>query len=135
MVMDPMVKIEALRAGIESVVLVEIAKAIGRSTLELIELLQLSRHSPVGAIRRGERLTTEQGERVLAFLRLVEAVGDMVTVAGDDKAFDVPRWIADWLATPCPALGGRRPASLTDTLEGFRVLNQLLSQMQSGAYA
>lgn len=134
-VMDPMVRIEALRAGIESVVLVEIAKAIGRSTPELIELLQLARHSPVGAIRRGKRLTTEQSERVLALLRLIEVVGDIVTVASEDNAFDVLRWIGDWLATPCPALGGQRPASLTDTLEGFRVLNQLLSQMQSGAYA
>lgn len=133
--LDPMDRINVLRAGIESVVLVEIAKAIGRSTPELIGLLQLAHHSPVGAVRKGGRLTTEQSERVLAFLRLVAVVDDMVTVASQDKAFDAPRWIGDWLADPCPALGGQRPATLTDTLEGFRVLDQLLSQMLSGAYA
>lgn len=133
--MDPMDRIEALRAGIESVVLIEIAKAMGHSVSELIELLQLARHSPVGAVRKGKRLTTEQSERVLAILRLIEIVEDMVMVASQDKAFDTPLWIGDWLTTPCPALGGRRPATLTDTLEGFRVLERLLSQMQSGAYA
>ncbi|WP_407279182.1 MbcA/ParS/Xre antitoxin family protein [Aromatoleum evansii] len=128
-------RIEALRAGIESLVLIEVAKAMGHSVSELIELLQLGRHSPVGAVMKGNRLTTEQSERILAFLRLVEAVDDMVRATGQDKAFDAPRWIGDWLASPCPALGGRHPAALTDTLEGFRVLERLLSQMQSGAYA
>lgn len=128
-------RIEALRAGIESTVLIEIAKAIGCPLPELIELLQLGRHSPVSAVRKGDRLTTEQSERVLAFLRLIEVVEEMVMVASQGEAFDASRWIGDWLASPCPALGGRRPATLTDTLEGFRVLDQLLSQMLSGAYA
>lgn len=133
--MDPMDRIELLRAGIESVVLIEIARAIGRSAPELIELLQLARRSPVVAVQQGARLTTEQSERVLAFLRLIEIVEDMVMVASSEKAFNAPRWIGDWLATPCPALGGRRPATLTDTIEGFRVLGQMLSQILSGAYA
>lgn len=129
-------RIEALGAGIESLVLIKIAKAIGRSVPELIGLLQLTRHSLIGAVvRKGNRLTTEQSERVLAFLRLIEVAEGMVTVSGQDKAFDAPRWIGDWVAIPCPALGGRPPTVLTDTLEGFRVLEQLLSQMLSGAYA
>lgn len=133
--LDPMDRINCLRAGIESVALVEIAKAVGRSTLELIELLQLARYSHVGTVGRRARLTTEQSERVLAFLRLIEVLDHMVTAASDDKPFDAPRWLGDWIATPCPALGGQCPAAFTDTLEGYRVLDQLLSQMASGAYA
>ncbi|NMG28077.1 MbcA/ParS/Xre antitoxin family protein [Aromatoleum evansii] len=133
--LDPMDRINVLRAGIESVALVAIAHAIGRSCPELIDLLQLARPSPVSTPRKGVRLTTAQSERVLAFLRLIERVDHMVTIGSDDSAFDAARWLGDWLARPCPALGGQRPAALTDTLEGYRVLDQLLSQMLSGAYA
>lgn len=133
--LDPMDRINVLRAGIESVALVEIATAVGRSMPELIELLQLAAHSPVAAPLKGKRLTTEQSERVLAFLRLIEIADDMVRTTSQHTPFDAPHWIGDWLASPCPALGGRRPAGFTDTLEGFRVLEQLLAQMLSGAYA
>lgn len=109
-------------------------RSVGRLP-ELIELLQIARHSPDGAVQKGGRLTTEQSERVLAFLRLIERVDHMVTVARQDKAFDAPRWLGEWFASPCPTLGARRPATLTDTLERFRVLEQLLSQMLSSAYA
>lgn len=134
--LDPMERIKVLRAGIESVALVEIATAVGRSMPELIDLLQLAAHSAVAAPRKGSRLSTEQSERVLAFLRLIEAADDMVRITTPGSMpFDAPRWVGEWLASPCPALGGRRPAGFTDTLEGFRVLEQLLAQMLSGAYA
>lgn len=133
--LDPMDRIQVLRAGIESVVLVAIAHATGRSPPELFDLLQLMHPSPGTTFRKGARLTTEQSERVLAFLRLIERVEEMVTNGGDDRTFDAARWLGDWLTTPCPALGGQRPAVLTDTLEGYRVLDQLLAQMLSGAYA
>lgn len=133
--LDPMDRINVLRAGIESIALVEIATAVGRSMPELIELLQLAAHSPVAAPLKGKRLTTEQSERILAFLRLIEIADEMVRTTRQHTPFDAPHWVGDWLASPCPALGGRRPAGFTDTLEGFRVLEQLLAQMQSGAYA
>lgn len=133
--LDPMDRINVLRRGIECRSLVEIANAIGRSTSALIDLLQLARHSSLAPQRKGARLTTEQSERLLAFLRLIEVVDDMVKLAGDNRSFDAPRWLGDWFAMPCPALGGQRPADLTDTLEGYRLLEQLLAQMLAGAYA
>ncbi|MCK9988151.1 MAG: hypothetical protein AzoDbin1_04623 [Azoarcus sp.] len=111
--LDPMDRIKVLRAGIESVALVEIATAVGRSMPELIDLLQLAGYSAVAAPRKGSRLSTEQSERVLAFLRLIEAADDMVRTTSQHTPFDAARWVGDWLASPCPALGDALPASPT----------------------
>lgn len=133
--LDPMQRIERLREGLETGTLVEISKAIGRPVAELLELLQLSPGSPVTVRNKNARLTTQESERVLAFLRIIQSVEDMVANGGDNLSFDAPRWTANWFARPCPALGGRRPADLADTLEGYRVLNQLIAQLSSGAYS
>ena len=36
---------------------------------------------------------------------------------------------------PSPALGGDKPADYMDTIEGQRIVSNLLAMMQSGAYA
>ena len=132
--LDPMQRIERLREGLEIGTLVEIAKATDCPVAELLELLQLSPASPV-TVRNKNGLTTQESERVLAFLRIIQSVEDMVANGGDSLSFDAPRWTVNWFARPCPALGGRRPADLADTLEGYRVLNQLIAQLSSGAYS
>ena len=44
-------------------------------------------------------------------------------------------WLSGWLRTPVPALGGTRPIDLIDTMEGQALVSQVLTRMQSGAYA
>ncbi|MYM95718.1 MbcA/ParS/Xre antitoxin family protein [Duganella vulcania] len=55
--------------------------------------------------------------------------------SGDPTGFDAEHWLAGWLAKPLPALGGATPASYLDTFEGQKLVAELLSMMQSGAYA
>lgn len=84
------------------------------------------------------RLAPEAAERTLGFARLVGQVEQIVCESGDPDAapdFDAAGWVADFLARPHPALGGRRPGDLMDTADGRGVVGDLVAQMQSGAYA
>jgi uncharacterized protein (DUF2384 family) len=59
----------------------------------------------------------------------------MVEESGDPTGFDAGHWVADWLGNPLPALGGATPASYMDTFEGQKIVAELLSMSQRGAYA
>ena len=73
--------------------------------------------------------------RVIGLARLVGQVETMVRESGDPAGFDAARWVSAWLKQPNPALGGRRPIELMDTVTGQEVVSGLLTRMQSGAYA
>jgi putative toxin-antitoxin system antitoxin component (TIGR02293 family) len=94
---------------------------------------------PVATVNKkaklGERLTTDESERVLGFARLVGQLEAMVAESGEAEAFDAHGWMARWLMEPLPALGHRRPADFLDTMEGQALIATALAQMQSGAYA
>jgi uncharacterized protein (DUF2384 family) len=59
----------------------------------------------------------------------------MVEQSGNPAGFDAARWLSNWLSKPLPALGSETPASYMDTFEGQRLVADLLSMGQSGAYA
>lgn len=65
-------------------------------------------------------------------LRTVEAI---VAESGEPAGFNAVVWLDDWLHHPLLALGGRLPVEYLDSDEGYRLLVQLLRQMQSGTYA
>lgn len=67
--------------------------------------------------------------------RLIDQVEAMVAESGALEGFDSAKWLASWLQTPNPALGGRLPSEYMHRPEGQQMLSQLLAQMQSGAYA
>jgi len=112
--------------------------SLGRSaTLKALDL-------PVATFNRkvkaGERLSQAESERVIGFARLVGQVEAMMEDAGVEDAggaadFDAQEWLAQWLTTPVPALGGARPIDLMGTMEGQGLVSQTLAQMSSGAYA
>ena len=96
-------------------------------------------HIPVATMNRKARtnafLSAAEGERVLGVGRLLGQVQTMVRDSGNAEGFDSPAWLSAWMSTPVPALGGARPLDLMDTMTGQAMVSQLLSQMQSGAYA
>ena len=77
----------------------------------------------------------DDSERALGIARLVGLVEGMVKESGDPTGFDAAQWVAQWLEEPMAALGGKRPADLMDTAEGQAIVSNLISRMQSGAYA
>jgi len=94
---------------------------------------------PVATVNRKAKtnafLSSAEGERVLGVGRLLGQVQTMVRDSGNAEGFDASAWLSAWMITPVPALGGTRPLDLMDTMTGQAMVSQLLSQMQSGAYA
>lgn len=72
--------------------------------------------------------------RAVAVKQLEREAQRMAEEAGDPEGFDVSAWLADWLAQPVPALGGRRPGDMHDSEDGRAQVMQVLRQIQSGAY-
>ena len=96
-------------------------------------------HIPVATVNRKAKtnapLSPAEGERVLGLGRLLGQVQTMVRESGDAERFDASAWLSVWMSAPVPALGGARPLDLMDTMTGQSLVSQVLSQMQSGAYA
>jgi putative toxin-antitoxin system antitoxin component (TIGR02293 family) len=94
---------------------------------------------PVATVNRKAKtnapLSLAEGERVLGFGRLVGQIQTMVRESGNPDGFDASAWLSDWMSAPVPALNGARPLDLIDTMTGQALVSQVLSQMQSGAYA
>jgi len=85
-------------------------------------------------IRASKRLSQDETERVLGIARLVGQAQNMVEQSGAAADFDAGRWVGDWLQQPLPALEGKSPGELMDTVDGRALVSDLLSQQQSGAY-
>ena len=73
-------------------------------------------------------------ELILGVDDLIDQVAAMVARWGDPKDFDAARWMGHWLNQPLPALDGRRPADYLDTMEGQRLVSNLITTAVSGAY-
>lgn len=80
-------------------------------------------------------MSSDESERVPGVETLIGMVQIMVEQSGDPEGLDAPRWVSAWLAQPLPALAGATPASYMDTFEGQRLVAEILSMSQSGAYA
>jgi uncharacterized protein (DUF2384 family) len=77
----------------------------------------------------------EEATSALWIAALVEQVKTIVEQSGDPTNFDAYRWVANWINTPVPALGGQLPIGLMQTPEGRELVASILAKMQSGAYA
>ncbi len=94
---------------------------------------------PVSTINRKAKtqgvLGRDESERVIGLARLIGQVQAMVEESGDPEGFDAQAWTARWLNAPLPALGGEKPSSLMDTMEGQQLVSDILARAQSGAYS
>lgn len=84
---------------------------------------------------KDEALSAEEGERVVGLAKLVGQLETMIAESGDPTGFDAPAWLSRWLREPLPALGGRQPIDLLDTMEGQSIVSNALACVGSGAYA
>lgn len=65
---------------------------------------------------------------------LIDQINTMIDIKSNPN-FDAKKWLESWLSKPLPALGGVKPASYLNTVEGQKHISNLLAIMQSGAYA
>lgn len=74
----------------------------------------------------------DHAEFIAGLVSMVESmIPDGQPTARD---FDAATWVARWLGTPQPALGGRQPRDYLDTAEGRGIVRRLLAKVESGAY-
>src|SRR5262249_36733937 len=102
------------------------------------EWLILNLHISRATLNRKEReaksLSLEESERVLGMTTLIGQVEAMVAESGNPQGFEAAKWLSQWINTPIPALGGDRPVEYLDTIEGQKLIANLLATAQSGAY-
>lgn len=132
---DPQTRIATIRSGIPASIVGELSSTMGMSKELLLGSLGLSRATISRKEKDETALSKDESERVLGIATLIGKVQAMVEESGDPTGFNAAHWVADWLAKPLPALGGATPASYMDTFEGQKLVTELLSMSQSGAYA
>jgi putative toxin-antitoxin system antitoxin component (TIGR02293 family) len=121
--------------GVSPDVFTVLAKSMYRSKEDLGHLLGLSVTTIDRKAKLGEKLSSDQGERIVGMAKLIGQVQAMVEESGDPTGFDAAKWVAEWLDKPVPALDGHRPAEYMKTNEGRELVSRLLAMAQSGAYA
>ena len=133
--LSPRERIVRLREGLPARYVTALADDMGWTKEHAIKAFKLTRSTVNSKIRAGQPLDTPDSERLLAVLDMIELVRRMVERSGDPTGFDAARWLAAWIDTPNPALGGLPPSEYLDTHEGVQVVRRLLEQMESGTYA
>jgi uncharacterized protein (DUF2384 family) len=76
-----------------------------------------------------------ESELDIGLARMIGEVEAMVRESGDLEGFNAAEWLSRWLREPLPALGGRMPITLLDTMTGQALVSQELARMRSGAFA
>lgn len=132
---DPTERIEVIRRGIPAGEVSELASRMNLSKEWVMEHLRISRATLNRKVRDKKPLSQDESERVLGMATLIGQVETMIAQSGDPHGFDVAQWMASWINTPIPALGGHKPAEFLDTVEGQKLISSLLATAQSGAYA
>ncbi len=132
---DTDARIALIRRGIPASTISRLSARMGMSKDFLLSSLGLSRATISRKEKDASLLSKDESERVLGIETLIGMVQAMVEQSGDPAGFDAARWVSDWLSKPLPALAGATPASYMDTFEGQKLVAELLSMTQSGAYA
>lgn len=133
--MPDMEFIDSIEAGVDPQFIFLLASHMGTSNRSLQVYLDLHSTTIERKKSKAINLDLHQSERVAGLKRLIDQVQDMVEDSGDTTDFDPAEWLGRWIEKPMPALGGKKPADYLSTVSGQKMLSNLLSQMQSGAYA
>jgi len=131
----PVDKIALIRRGIPARSVRELAQAMKVPQHALFNSLALSRSTVNRRVQRNQVLSPADSERVAGMQELIGRAHAMWKTSDGFPRFDAAHWIGQWLFEPLPALGGRTAASYLDTLEGQRLILDLLGRMESGAYS
>lgn len=128
-------RVELIKKGVAATDISRVSKLMGVSKERLLQTLGLSAATINKKARARQKLSIEQGERVVGIAKLVGQVQTMVERSGDPAHFNAAHWVARWLDEANPALGGRPPADYMDTLAGQELVSSLLLKAETGAYA
>lgn len=132
---SPVDRIGFIKAGVAARTLKAFSSELHLEQKQLFDALCLKTATVNRKAAANQPLTADESERVLGLAKLVGQLEVMLEESGSAEGFDAPGWLSRWLREPLPALGGRNPIDLLDTMEGQALVSQALAQIQSGAYA
>ncbi len=124
-----------VKTGAPAKVVGDISHEMDISKDRFVRITGLTRATVNRKIANRSDLSADESERIVGLARLIGQVETMVGESGSLAGFKAAKWFAAWIAQPLAALGGRKPEEFLDTADGREAISQLLSQMQSGAYA
>ena len=133
---DPIQLIEIERKGVAGIFVKDLSRRMEMPAQRMFDILGVAKATAEKKVAAGELLTGNGGRAALGLARLLGIAREIVenSTATDARNFDSAKWLGQWLETPQPALGGRRPATLIDTPTGLEVVGKLLGAIESGAY-
>ncbi|UTH72330.1 antitoxin Xre/MbcA/ParS toxin-binding domain-containing protein [Chromobacterium sp. IIBBL 290-4] len=132
--LSPMERIDLILRGVPAAEAKEVAKRMDVAQDAMFKVLRLPISTVNKRAARNQELTIEESERLVGMASLIGQVESMMAESGEAEDFDAAKWLGQWMETPNPALGQRRPAEFLCTAEGFRLVSDVLAAMQSGAY-
>ncbi len=114
-----------IRSGFPKQSIIRVLEKTGLAPAHLFNILHLSFHQ-LADFDNYEKLSVEQSNFLYEFTRLYVRGLD---IFGDKQTID------RWLSRENLALGDKSPLELLDTIEGFRLVDNLLSQIEYGFYS
>lgn len=127
--------ITEIKRGVQPRMVNSLADWMAMPKERLYAHLRIARSSISRKAREERSLSIDESARAIGLARLIGQVQSMVEESGNREEFDAAKWTAEWLESPLPALGGRRPAEYMDTDAGQAIVSNLLARTTSGAYA
>lgn len=131
----PMQRIELLKSGLRARDAKRILADLNIPDAGAYRAVKVSRATLNAGARRDGFMLGHSAERILGLAKLIGQVQQMAEDAGNPTDFSARSWLSVWLIQPLPALGGACPIDYLDTMEGQKLVANLLRQIQGGAYA
>ncbi len=127
---------QAERSGVPVVFLQDLSSHMHLKFPRVIEILGIPRATAAEKLKKNTPITGAGGQAALGMARLLARAQQIVANSTSPQArgFEVAPWLGEWIETPQPALGGRKPADLLDTPSGLDAVMRVLGALESGAY-
>ena len=133
---DPINLIEMERKGVPGVLIKDLGRGFNLSQQHFFRILGAPKATIERKASSSKPVSGAIGQAALGVVRLLALAQEIVShsTASEAKGFDVQRWLGQWIETPQPALGGRRPSEMLDTPTGTAIVEKTLGALESGSY-
>lgn len=131
----PQDRIQLIRRGVTAKEVGKLSAVMNVPQDSLLTTLGIARTTVHRKAQRDEMLAADESERLLGVQAMIGQIARMVGPEPISNGFNPARWIAEWLNKPQPAFGGEKPSGYMDTVEGQKMVSNLLAMAASGAYA
>lgn len=132
----PLERIDAERAGLDGVLVKDLANRLGIANKRMFEVIGVPKATAEKRAASNAAIAGAPGQAALGMVRLLGVANAIVaeSTAEAARGFDTAKWLGRWIEVPQPALGGRKPADVLDTPAGVDTVAKLLGAIESGAY-